>query len=112
VRVQFVLPQRVIVHDKACCVSVLCVLGIWRAGSACLVIDLLSYGVQMLRAWRFGWRAGLACRVIDLLSYGVQMLRAWLLWLLSFGVLLACLAPMATQVLACFLACLAPTWLP
>ncbi len=56
VRVQFVLPQRVIVHDKACCVSVLCVLGIWRAGSACLVIDLLSYGVQMLRAWRF-WLA-------------------------------------------------------
>ncbi len=27
------------------------------------------------------------CLVIGLLSYGVQVLRAWLLWLLSFGVL-------------------------
>jgi hypothetical protein len=42
----------------------------------------------MLRAWRFlVWRAGSACLVIGLLSYGVHMLRAWLLWLLSFGVL-------------------------
>ncbi len=65
VRVQFVLSQRVIVHDKACCVSVLCVLGIWRAGLACLVTGLLSYGVQMLRAWRFGLACWLACRVID-----------------------------------------------
>jgi hypothetical protein len=32
-------------------------------------------------------RAGTACLVIGLLSFGVQVLRAWLLWLLSFGVL-------------------------
>jgi hypothetical protein len=36
--------------------------------------------------YRF-WRAGSACLVIGLLSYGVQVLRAWLLWLLSFGML-------------------------